>query len=122
VLTDNAGVTVPDNQSAGITRSLLATGSASLGQVEVAVDISHPYIGDLRVSLVSPAGTEVVLHAGAGGNADDIVATYTPATTPALAQLAGQPLAGKWSLKVADLAAEDVGKLNRWGLTLRPAA
>ncbi len=120
VLNDNAGVTVPDNQSAGITRSLQATGSASLGQVDVAVDISHPYIGDLRVSLVSPTGTEVVLHAGTGGNADDIVATYTPATTPALAQLAGQPLAGKWTLKVADLAAEDVGKLNRWGLTLHP--
>lgn len=122
VLNDNAGVTVPDNQSAGISRKLQATGNASLGQVEVAVDISHPYIGDLRVSLVSPAGTEVVLHAGTGGNSDDIVATYTPATTPDLAQLAGQPLAGNWTLKVADLAAEDVGKLNRWGLTLHPAA
>jgi subtilisin-like proprotein convertase family protein len=122
LLEDSAGVVVPDNRSAGISRTLQAAGSARLAQVEVSVDISHPYIGDLRVSLLSPAGTEVLLHAGTGGNTDDIVTRYTPATTPALAQLAGQPLAGNWTLKVADVAADDVGKLNRWGLALHPAA
>lgn len=54
MLKDSAGVAVPDNQSAGITRELQATGKGTLAQLQVTVDISHPYIGDLGASLVSP--------------------------------------------------------------------
>jgi M6 family metalloprotease-like protein len=115
------GVKIPDNTLAGIERTLAVAGNGRVGRVEVTVDITHPYIGDLRVSLVSGAGTEVVLHDGAGGSADNISATYTAATTSALAALAGQPLAGTWRLRVADRAAQDLGKLNRWRLLVQPA-
>ena len=66
------------------------------------MDISHTYVGDLRVSLLSPAGTEVVLHENAGGSADYLVRTFTSTTTPTLSALAGQPAAGAWRLKVMD--------------------
>ncbi|MFY9511512.1 MAG: M6 family metalloprotease domain-containing protein, partial [Rubrivivax sp.] len=115
------GMKIPDNSEAGIQRSLTVAGNGKVRRVEVAVDITHPYIGDLRVSLRSAAGTEVVLHDGVGGSADNLAKTYTEATTPALAALAGQPLAGTWQLQVADRAAQDVGKLNRWRLLVQPA-
>ena len=40
--------------------------------------------------------------------------------TPALATLAGQPAAGSWRLKLVDLEAQDVGKLNAWRVLVKP--
>ena len=85
----------------------------------MSVDISHSWISDLRVSLQSPAGTEVVLHDGAGGAEHNLARTYTAASTPALATLAGQPAAGAWRLKVVDRVAQDQGKLNGWRLLIK---
>ncbi len=119
-LKESPGAAIPDSPSPGIERTLLATGTAKVGSVEVSVDISHTYIGDLRVSLLSPAGMEVVLHDGAGGSDDNLVRTFTVATTAALSALAGQPAAGPWRLKVVDREAQDVGKLNAWRVVIKP--
>ena len=71
--------------------------------------------------LRSPAGTEALLHDCSGGGADNIARTYTAATTPALAAFAGKPVAGTWTMVVSDHETVDVGKLNRWSLTIRRA-
>ena len=36
-------------------------GGATVADIEVTVDITHTWTGDLIISLVSPEGTEVVL-------------------------------------------------------------
>ncbi|MGH8785607.1 MAG: proprotein convertase P-domain-containing protein, partial [Cupriavidus necator] len=86
--------------------------------LQVSVDITHTYIGDLTVTLVSPTGTQVVLHNRSGGSQDNLVRGFRVADTPTLQALRGQPLEGAWKLRVADLEAVDVGKLNRWGLKI----
>ncbi len=121
VLEDAPGTHIPDNDTAGIQRSLTSSAPGLVGSVEVSVDISHGYIGDLRVSLRAPAGTEVILHDETGGSGDNLVKTYTSATTPALGGLAGNPISGTWRLSVSDLAAQDVGKLNTWRVVIHPA-
>jgi len=121
-LEDAAGVNIPDNSPAGVERSLTATATGQVKDVEVSVDITHTYIGDLSVTLVSPAGTNVVLHQRAGGSADNLIKTYAAANTPGLQTLRGQQFQGTWKLKVADLEAIDVGKLNRWALKITPAS
>jgi M6 family metalloprotease-like protein len=118
-LQESPGTTIPDNMSNGIERTLSTVESGLVGSVEVGLDISHTYIGDLRVRLRSPSGTEAVLHDRIGGSNDNIARTYTVANTPSLAALAGQPIAGPWKLLVSDHEAADVGKLNRWSLTIR---
>ena len=118
-LEDAPGVMIPDATPAGIERTLTTTEFGEIVGVEVTVDISHTYIGDLRVRLRSPAGTEAVLHDRSGGSGDNIARTYTAATTPALAALAGKPVAGPWTLMVSDHDPVDEGKLNRWSLTIR---
>jgi M6 family metalloprotease-like protein len=118
-LQEAPGIAIPDNSSAGIERVLMTAEAGQVGSVEVSVDISHTYIGDLRVRLRAPSGAEVVLHDRAGGSADNIVRTYTVASTPALAALAGLAISGSWKLLVSDNEAVDVGKLNRWGLVIR---
>lgn len=119
-LKESPGTPIQDFPNAGIERALAAAGATTVGSVEVSVDISHTFIGDLRVSLVSPAGTEVVLHHRTGASDDNLVRTYTAANTPALAALAGQPAAGPWRLKVADHEAQDQGKLNSWRVLIKP--
>src|SRR4029453_7108515 len=102
LLKEAPGTSIPDNTPGGLQRVLTASSPARVDTVEVAVNISHTWISDLRVSLQSPAGTEVVLHANAGGSYHDLVQTYTSATAPALAILAGQPAGGAWRLRVVD--------------------
>jgi M6 family metalloprotease-like protein len=119
-LAETPGSAIPDYPSSGIERTLTAATGIQIGSVEVSIDISHTWIGDLGVSLRSPAGTEVRLHDGSGGAADSIVRTYTAATTPGLAALAGQPAAGAWRLKIEDRVAQDVGKLNAWKVRIKP--
>lgn len=122
LLEESPGAAIPDAPSAGIERSLATNApgkvGSAVGAVTVELDITHSWIGDLRVVLVSPAGSEVLLHDRAGGQADRIQASYTAATTPGLAALAGQPIAGSWRLRIVDHERADVGKLMRWRLVL----
>ena len=119
-LQESPGTLIPDAPHAGIERAMTAASTAQVASVEVSVDISHTWIGDLRVNLISPAGTEVPLHNGEGGSSDNLIRTFTTATTPSLATLAGQPAGGTWRLKIVDVEAPDAGKLNHWRLVVKP--
>lgn len=119
ILEESPGVAIPDNNPTGIERILTTNASSQVHEVEVFVDITHTYIQDLIVSLISPQNTKVDLHYRAGGSADNIIKTYTLQTTPDLQTLVGQSMQGQWRLKVADVAGQDLGKLNRWSLKLR---
>jgi subtilisin-like proprotein convertase family protein len=86
--------------------------------ITVSVDITHTYIGDLIVVLEAPSGTLVDLHRRAGGTADNLITTYNLVTTQELKNLQGETIKGKWRLKVADLAGQDLGKFNHWRLRI----
>jgi subtilisin-like proprotein convertase family protein len=119
ILEESPGVNIPDNNPAGIERVLTVDASGQVQEVEVSVDITHTYIGDLIVSLISPQSTKVDLHHRLGGSADNIIKTYTLQTTTDLQKLVGESMQGQWKLKVVDLAGQDLGKLNHWSLKLR---
>ena len=46
---------IPDNSLTGIERTLVVNDAGNINEVEVSVDITHTFIGDLNVALVSPA-------------------------------------------------------------------
>ncbi len=86
--------------------------SGTATSVSVAIDISHTYIGDLKVDLVAPDGTTKTLHNRSGIGADDIDQTYEP-------DFGGVSIAGTWTLQINDnYAAEDDGTLNSWTLAI----
>lgn len=119
-ITSTESLTIPDDDRQGITSQLSIDRDGEVQNLAVNVDISHSWINDLRVSLVSPSGREVVLHDRAGGSADNIREVYDVLKAPGLADLVqnGELVRGAWTLKVADLAQRDVGKLNAWGLDI----
>lgn len=113
---------IPDKTPAGVSSSMSVDQAGSVGQVKVSIDITHTYIGDLRIELISPTGRSVVLHSRLGGSKDNLVMTYDSSEPLSpLSTLVGQPLVGKWMLRVADLVGLDVGTLNKWALELVPA-
>lgn len=112
---------IPDNTSAGMSSTIAISRSGSVGQIKVSIDITHTYIGDLRIELVSPAGRGILLHSQLGGNQDNLVATYDSAMPLSqLSALASQPIQGVWTLRVTDVARADVGSLNKWSLEIVP--
>ncbi len=120
-LIDEAGQEIPDNNRTGITRTLNVAMDGSAASYEVSLDITHTYIGDLRVVLVAPSGRTALLHNRSGGSADNLIKVYHSTTTASLRTLHGELTRGGWQLHVADFAGRDVGKLNRWGLKITPA-
>jgi subtilisin-like proprotein convertase family protein len=117
---DDAGATIPDDDPAGVTRTLAVT-SGTIDDIAVAVDITHPWIGDLRVALTPPGRAAIVLHDHAGREADNIVRTWRTSDLPALAALVGSDAGGTWRLTAADTERRDVGKLNRWSIEVTSA-
>ena len=115
------GLHIPDQDAEGIISELKVDGQGSLTDVELTVDITHTWRGDLSVTLESPGGTSGAIHHLEGGSQDNLQRTYKAADTQVLQALAnaGEEINGTWKLRVADLQSQDVGKLNAWKLTLR---
>ncbi|MDT0319214.1 protein kinase domain-containing protein [Streptomyces millisiae] len=78
------------------------TGNAP-GTLGVTVDISHTYINDLDIQLVSPDGTTFELDPYDGSH------EYTLDASAATAS-------GTWTLRVEDTLSSDSGTLNSWSL------
>jgi extracellular elastinolytic metalloproteinase len=111
-------VTIPDNNPTGVSSSIAIAQSGAVRGIKVSVDITHSWIGDLRVELIAPSGQSAILHDQSGHDEDNLIRNYDSVTSPALAALAGQAVQGNWVLRVKDLAAQDIGKLNKWSLEL----
>jgi subtilisin-like proprotein convertase family protein len=109
---------------------------ATVQEVEVTLDITHSWTGDLVIKLRGPDGTEVVLVDREGGsrnhfrnttfraNASTSITTgrapFRGAFRPEgdLSGFNGTPAEGIWTLVVEDKANQDGGALNRWSLGL----
>ena len=109
----NLPIAIPDNDPLGITSSLPVTGTGDLSSLSLTLNISHPYRGDLVITLISPAGTEFTVSSRQGGATDNITLTKL-----AVSAFNGETMSGTWTLKVADLGVADTGTLDSWSLTL----
>ena len=91
----------------------------TVGSVAVAVDITHPFRGDLKVELVAPSGVATTLYDGVreGINPEANLVGELPVST----ELQGQRAKGTWQLRVGDYERGDAGTLNSWTLTVTPA-
>ncbi|MEZ6235210.1 MAG: GC-type dockerin domain-anchored protein [Phycisphaerales bacterium] len=117
----NAGglpIAIPDNDPNGIFATVEVLDAYCIADVNCQIDITHTFIGDLEVELISPLGTVVRLHDRTGGTAENInklyddTGTYPPDGPGMLADFNGQISAGTWTITVRDLAGIDIGTLD----------
>ncbi|MFJ9738994.1 S8 family peptidase [Streptomyces sp. NPDC101166] len=108
---NTTAVAVPDN-GAAIESAIAVTGRTgnAPASLQVGVNITHTYRGDLVIDLIAPDGTAYRLKSSGSDSADDVVTTYSVNASSEVAN-------GTWKLRVQDVAAQDTGRLNSWQLT-----
>ncbi len=112
-VSDSPSMAIVDNTT--VTTGLTVSGTTDvINDFSISVNISHSWIGDLQVTLRSPAGTEVILHNRTGRSDQDIVTTYNGST---LSAFAGESFSGTWTLLINDNASQDQGTLNSWSMS-----
>jgi subtilisin-like proprotein convertase family protein len=118
----------------------------ALAMAKIAVYITHTNLYDLRLSLVAPDGTEILLSSNNGGGghdyghscdettvfSDDALSPINTGTAPfvgefkpeqtlaALVGKEGAAINGEWKLRVRDVVSLDSGVLQCWSLELTP--
>jgi len=127
---------IPNFDPAGVESTIAVADDEEILDVNVTVNITHTYDGDLVVSLIGPDDTTVVLSNRRGSSGDDFTGTvfddeaataiadgsapFTGSYVPdqPLSAFDGKIAAGTWRLRVEDQAGADVGTLDSWSLTL----
>jgi subtilisin-like proprotein convertase family protein len=119
--TETPNVQIPDNSTTGVSDSLVLTDVGNVVDENFSVDlnITHPYVGDLTITLTSPSGTTIKLWDQEGGDSDNIVGNFPRDFQPAQSfdAFQGESLSGTWTIKVVDGGPQDVGTLNAWTVT-----
>ncbi|HEX5044141.1 MAG TPA: proprotein convertase P-domain-containing protein [Candidatus Polarisedimenticolaceae bacterium] len=131
-----APVPIPDNDATGATSTIDVADSRTVLDVNVTVNVTHTYDGDLVLSLLPPATPAVTLSNRRGGSQDNFTATvfddegslpissgtapFTGAFRPEglLSTADGLSAAGAWRFRVVDQAGVDVGTIDSWSLAL----
>ena len=115
---NNNMLMIPDNNSSGIVSEIRINDSAIVKDIQVSVNITHDFLGDIEVSLISPSGKVTLLQGRTLGRQTVLNRSYSLQTTPTLRRMLGQSAQGRWQLKVVDAIANDTGIINGWKLTI----
>ncbi|MDJ0697692.1 S8 family serine peptidase [Mastigocoleus sp. MO_188.B34] len=90
-----------------------------ISDIRIGLDLTHTYIGDLRIDITAPDGTAVTLHDRKGFSTNDIRTVYAASELPALRAFIGKHIQGTWILSLVDTWRMDVGRLNSWRLIVK---
>ena len=118
-----------------ITSSILLAEDLVIADVNVNLELSHAFLEDLVVTLISPLGTRIVLVSKNCGNLDNISAVFDDgggsincSGNPAiggivkplglLSSLNGESTLGEWILEVEDTVSSDGGILEDFSLEI----
>lgn len=140
----NCTFQIPDGPQPGLTSTITvpaASCARGVNRVQINVDATHSWVGDLRLAVTGPNAVAATLLDALPGSSppatcsgDDVLVTFSDgapaavcngATVPSLSGIANpvQPLApasgtiaGTWSLTVTDLVNGNSGLLNDWSV------
>ncbi|WP_111845277.1 proprotein convertase P-domain-containing protein, partial [Aequorivita antarctica] len=144
-VSDSPNLAIPDADPTGVTSTLTITEDVVISDLNVNLDVTHTWVGDVTTTITSPAGTSVTIvdrpgftGTGFGCSGDDILATLDDAGTGPvedqcgagvptidgtfipnnpLSAFNGESTMGDWIITISDAAGGDTGTLNSWGIT-----
>lgn len=128
-------LTISSTGTPTVTSTISFLNDLPVSDVNVTLDISHSFLSDLEISLISPAGTTVVLTSNSCGDLTDINAVFdheassfvcggnpgisgTVKPLGSLASFNGESALGDWTLEIKDTAPADGGVLNAFSLEI----
>ena len=119
--THSVNVQIPDaSPLSGAFDSIYVSQNMDIERVEVTLNVTHSFIGDLSVLLISPSGTSSFLMwrpqqnalSAFGSSQDDIHFTFDTVLNW------GENSYGSWGLYIADNASGDFGTFDSWTLNI----
>ena len=107
---------IPDDSAVGATTTLNVPntpGVQIIEAVQIRVNITHTFTGDLGIELTSPSGTRSVLKniADGFGGSDNLTNWVILSNA-----FYGENPTGTWTIKVVDAFAVDTGTLTSWAI------
>ncbi len=127
---------IPDDTASGVQSLINITENILINDVNATVSITHPWVGDLTLRLISPFGKSIILSSEIGGEGDNYTNTvfdnesnsdisletapFTGIFKPFgdLTIFNGEESYGDWALKVVDAGPEDLGKIESWSIEI----
>lgn len=107
---------IPDKSATGVSDTINISSSLKVESVQVKVQVTHTFSGDLGVELTSPSGTKSILMninnsflLDGDQNLNIVLGSHL---------FYGETANGNWTLKVIDGLNGDVGQLTRWDLNI----
>lgn len=107
---DEAGVEIPDEDDAGLSRTITIDEGGTISELSVAVEITHSFPAELTIRFAREGGREFVLLTEDWSAEGGIHRTFT------VPGFVGEDAAGTWRLTVVDVARGDIGTLDRWSI------
>jgi subtilisin-like proprotein convertase family protein len=104
---------IPNNSTAGISRTFDITDPIQLETVEVVMNLSHASRGELQVILTSPSGTQSIMateRSDTGDNFNNWVFTTR--------RNWDEDARGTWTVRVVDDSGTTTGTFNSWRLNI----
>ncbi|BAZ29016.1 peptidase S8/S53 [Cylindrospermum sp. NIES-4074] len=111
-------VAIPDSNLQGVKSAIAIAETITVQDIQVTLNISHDFLGDLEVYLIAPNNQPVLLQNRTLGRRTNLQTTYTMRSHPALKQLLSLSSQGRWQLWIIDYTPQDVGRLNTWELVI----
>lgn len=119
---------IPDNLPAGVNSVIQIANCPTILEIDMDINITHTWRGELIIRLTSPGGETKVLKSRFGGLADNIIGNFNqtlgassgfsgPTAVP-ISDFEGSSGSGEWTLNVSDHVNGDTGTLNSWQLNL----
>lgn len=103
-------VSIPDNGTLSSTVSASSIGGQASAAAQVSVYLTHPKVGDLKLTATSPSGKTYTLKStSATDTSTSIDKTYIINAADSVAD-------GTWTLKVTDTVTGNTGTLKAWTL------
>jgi subtilisin family serine protease/subtilisin-like proprotein convertase family protein len=116
---ENSGkLRIPDYDQQGIKSAIAVGQSKIVKDIQITVNITHDFLGDLEIYLIPPNHQPLLLQNRTLGRRTNLQTTYTMRSHPALKQLLSLATQGTWQLWLIDYAPQDVGELHSWSLMI----
>lgn len=109
----NAAVAIPNNDPNGVFQGFEFEADLLIEHVEVMLNVTHPFVGDLRITLYSPGGVESVFAVPRGDATDN----YTNYVFTSVRHW-NEHCQGVWKLRIADERLNDVGTWVNWSISI----
>lgn len=127
-------IAIPDNSTVGATSTINVPNNVTISNVNIGVNITHQWIGDIKISIKSPANKTVQLIASSSCSPsnmsvifnDDGNSALCNSTAPGysgiikpsgnLSDYNGDNSQGVWTLFMEDQGPEDIGTLTSWSV------